>query len=558
MITVLGMLAVSLCEPLVPALLQPLLDQGFAPGGINLWLIPTAIIGIFLVRGVGSFCSQYALAKIANTGILSLRLQLFEKLQQTQPRFFEVESASSINNTMTHDVQNGAGLLVNSVLTVGRDSLTLVTLLAYLFYLNWQLMLVVLLLFPILYGVISLTSRRLGRLNQESLAALDQLSYTVEENVLAYQVIRLQGAEKQQQERYRAIATRVMNLLMKTATASAAITPLTQILTAVSLSIVISFALIQSGEQGYTVGSFAAFITGMLMLVSPIRHLSEIAGPITRGLTCLERAFDFLDNYPRESGGTIQVERVRGNIAFQSVCVSYPGQTQPALWQLDLSIAAGQTVAIVGASGSGKTSLVNLLPRWLSVSAGQVTIDGIPIEQFELTTLRRQFAMVSQNVVVLNDSLLHNVCLGHPPDRLRAQSCLLSANLGDWLSQLPQGMDTLVGHNASQLSGGQRQRLAIARAMYKNAPILILDEATSALDHESERQVQDALASLCVGRTTLIIAHRLSTIEYADRIVVLEQGRLIEQGNHTELLRRQGAYWNFVQLGDRIDKHRPT
>ena len=548
---VVGVVVVSITEPLVPALLKPLLDKGFVGGQLEPWMVPVALIGLFLARGLGSFTAQIALAKVANTGVLRLRMQLFAKLQSAQPSLYRDQNASAINNTLIHEVQGGAGVMVNTLLTLGRDSLTLITLMSYLLYLNWQLIIVVTLLFPILFWTIRKATKRLGRLNQESLRAADTLSYTLEENVLAYREVRLQGAQQQQLSRFEQQAHDLMRLVMKAMTSSALITPMTQFLSAVALSTVISFALLQSSLQGTSVGSFAAFVTGMLMLIAPIKHLSEVAGPLTRALASLERAFDFLDMHPDEVGGTHAPERVRGAVSFQGVSVRYPGADTPVIEHLDLQIAAGETVALVGASGAGKTTLVNLLPRWVDATSGVVTLDGVALPDYQLTALRQQIAMVSQHVVVLNDTLFHNVCLGQTPDRARAQACLEAANLGSWLAEQPLGMDTVVGHNASQLSGGQRQRLAIARAMYKDAPVLILDEATSALDNESERLVQEALARLSQGRTTLVIAHRLSTIEHADRIVVMERGRIVEIGSHTELTALKGAYWNFVQLGIR-------
>ncbi len=550
-LAVMGVVTVSVTEPLVPALLKPLLDKGFVGGELNPWLIPVALVGLFLLRGMGSFTAQIALAKIANTGVLRLRMQLFAKLQSAHPSLFRNESSSAISNTMIHEVQVGAGVMVNTLLTLGRDTLTLITLMAYLLYLNWQLILIVTVLFPMLFLTIRMATRRLGRINREMLGAVDELAYTLEENVLAHQEIRLQGAQRQQSSRFAMQAESLMRLVMKSMTSSALITPMTQLMSAIALSCVISFALLQSSLQGTSVGSFAAFVTGMLMLIAPIKHLSEVAGPLTRSLASLERAFDFLDQHQDESGGHHQPDRVQGAIAFENVSVRYPGTEQSVVTQLDLRVESGETVAFVGASGSGKTTLVNLLPRWVDYTEGSIRIDGVELREFELGALRQQIAMVSQHVVILNDTLFHNVCLGQVQDRERALACLQSANLGDWLSQQELGMDTRVGHNASQLSGGQRQRLAIARAMYKNAPILILDEATSALDNESERLVQDALARLSQGRTTLVIAHRLSTIEHADRIVVMERGRIVEMGRHADLMQRQGVYWNYVRMGER-------
>ena len=550
-VAILGMVAVSLTEPLVPALLKPLLDKGFVGGGLQLWTVPASLLGIFFVRGLGTAITQIALAKVANSGALKLRLQLFEKLQRAQPSLYQHETSSSINNVLTHEIQQGSSLLVMALLTLGRDGLTLLALLAYLLYLNWQLIIVVSLLFPALFWVIRITTKRLSRLNQENHIANDDLAYVIEENVLAYREIRLQGAQQQQLNRFQQHADKSMRLAMKSTSAASLITPFTQFLAAVALSGVISFALIQSTLQGTSVGSFAAFVTGMLMLIAPIKHLSEVTIPLTRSVVALEKVLSFHDRYDNELGGVHAPDRIKGNIQFSDVSVLYSGREKPALDRFSLQIASGETVALVGASGSGKTTLVNLLPRWIEASSGQIELDGVDLKTYDLMALRRQIAMVSQQVIVMNDSLFNNVVLGQLPDKDRAKHCLESANLGDWMKQLPNGIDSQVGHNASELSGGQRQRLAIARAMYKDAPILILDEATSALDNESERLVQDALTRLSQGRTTLVIAHRLSTIENADRIVVMEHGKIVEQGSHADLMRRQGAYWNYVQLGER-------
>ena len=324
---------------------------------------------------------------------------------------------------------------------------------------------------------------------------------------------------------------------------------ITQILAAMALSAVISIALWQGSANTTTVGGFVAFVTAMLLLIAPIKSLSDGATPITRGLAALERGLDLMDLTPDESGGTFVKARARGDIEFSNVSVQYKADAPSAIDKLTLSVKAGETVALVGSSGSGKTTLVNLLPRFIEVSAGTISLDGQEIRAWDLNSLRAQFALVSQHVVMLNSSIAFNVALGQTIDRDKVTQCLMAANLGQLMAELPGGMDTVLGHNAMQLSGGQRQRLAIARALYKNAPILILDEATSALDTESEQAVQVAIRGLTSTRTSLIIAHRLSTIQHADRILMMNAGRIVEAGTHAELLSLDGAYAHLYRLG---------
>ncbi|WP_291066640.1 lipid A export permease/ATP-binding protein MsbA [Hydrogenophaga sp.] len=545
-------LVFALTEPLIPALLKILLDQGFAQGQVALWMVPLALLGLFAVRGLATFLAQYALTHTASLGLLNLRRAMFAQLCEAELALFARQSASKLSNTLVYEVQNGSALLVQSLLTLSKSSLTALALLGYLLFLNWQLTLIVLAIFPGLIWVMRQLSRRLYRLTRASQQATDELAYVVEENALAHRMLRLHAAQARQGVRFERLSLVLRRLAMKSTVAQAAMAPLTQMLAAVALSAVIMVALWQSGTGGVSVGGFVAFVTAMLLLIRPIQQLAEIAGPITRGLAALERALDLIENTPQQSSGSHQVQRARGAIGLRGVWVRYPAaddspgdDTRVALHGVDLEIAPGEVLALVGPSGAGKTTLVNLLPRFVEVEQGQVCLDGVPLTDWDLACLRRQFAMVSQDVVMLNASLAANVALGADEETLdqeRVHQALQAANLGDLIERLPQGIHASVGHNAVELSGGQRQRLAIARAIYKDAPILILDEATSALDNESERLVQDALARLMQGRTTLVIAHRLSTIEHADRVVVLAQGRISEQGTHRELLQADGLY----------------
>ena len=548
-IVALGAIVGAATEPMIPALLKPLLDHGFEQGELEIWKIPAALLLLFGVRGLAGYISQIGLTKITNHGLMAMRRAMFDKILSSHLKLFTDQSSSALSNTLVYEVQTGSVMLVNSILSLTRNTLTLLALTTYLFYLNWKLTLIVAAIFPAVAWVMRVLTRRLHRLTKANQDATDSLAYVVEENVLAHRDVRLHGAQAAQAERFESLSDALRRLAMKSTVAGAAMTPITQMLAAVALSAVISAALIQSANAGTSVGAFVAFVTAMLMIVAPIRQLSEVSSPITRGLAALERGLDLIDATPRETQGSFTQARARGDIRFERLGVQFAPDTPPALKDVNLTIHPGETIALVGASGAGKTTLVNLLPRFVDASAGQVLLDGTDVREWTLPSLRAQFAVVSQHVVMLNDSIAANVSLGLPVDRNRVTQCLDGAHLSSLLEGLPQGIDTLLGHNAMQLSGGQRQRLAIARAMYKDAPILILDEATSALDTESERAVQDALKVLMQNRTTLVIAHRLSTVRHADRIIVMTAGQIVETGNHDDLILQDSQYARLYQMG---------
>ena len=504
---------------------------------------------LFTVRGLSGFLAQLALAKVTNDGLVKLRKAMFDKLLSVRLTLFREQTSSAIANTVVYEVFNGSSLLMNAIIKLARDVLTLLALASYLVYLNWRLTLIVVLLFPAVAFVIQVLSKRLYRLTKESQTATDELAYVVEENVMAHRDVRLHGAQATQGKRFEILSYSLRRLSMKSTAAYAGMSAITQVLAAMALSAVISIALLQSAENTTTVGSFAAFVTAMLLLIAPIKSLSDAATPVTRGLAALERGIDLMGLTPDETGGSFIKARALGDIEFSNVSVVYKADGTPAVNQLNLSINAGETIAVVGVSGSGKTTLANLLPRFVESTSGQVCLDGTQIQDWDLASLRAQFAFVSQHVVMLNSSIAVNVALGKSVDRARVSDCLAAANLTALLNDLPEGLDTVLGHNAMQLSGGQRQRLAIARALYKDAPILVLDEATSALDAESESAVQESIKRLTANRTSIVIAHRLSTIQNADRIIMMESGRIIESGTHVGLLAKNGAYAHLFRLG---------
>jgi subfamily B ATP-binding cassette protein MsbA len=543
-LALLGILVGSATEPAIPALMKPLLDSGFQQGGLVLWHIPVVLLLLFGVRGMAGFLAAYCLARVANASMERLRQHLFEKLMRVDPSLFQTQHASGLTNSMVYEVNNGASLLVSTVLALAKDLFTLVALMGYLLVLNWKLTLIVFAVFPPIAWVVKTVTKRLQKVIRDNQQATEELAYVVEENVLAYRMVRLHNAQHNQSQKFFKVNERLRRLAIKSVVANSLMTPLTQLLAALALSAVITVAIVQSNEthQAVTVGGFAAFITAMLMLISPIKHLSEVLGSLTRGVTAIERGLDMLDAVPDEVQGNYTATAVRGDVEFQNVSLTYPSASTPALDGVSLHIRAGQTVALVGASGSGKTTLANLLPRFLEPTGGQVFLDGVPVREWQLPHLRKHMAYVSQDVVMFNDTIANNIALGDEVDYTRLWHALKAANLAEFVHGLPQQLNSFVGHNATELSGGQRQRLAIARAIYKDASILILDEATSALDNASEQLVKDALHTLMQNRTSIVIAHRLSTIEHADVIVVMQSGKIAEMGSHNALLAQHGAY----------------
>jgi subfamily B ATP-binding cassette protein MsbA len=535
-------------EPAIPQLLRTLTDSGFQPGALPLWAIPLAIVVLFAIRGFSAWVGNYGLTLAAQEAVLAMRARMFAHMLRAAPALFSRNSASSLTNGLVYEVQQGASLLMNSVSILVRDSLTTIAMMVYLVYLDWKLTLFILVLFPVTGVLVRLVSKRLRKLTIAGQEASDQLAYVVEENVLAWRIVRLHGAHAQEAARFEEASRAMRRIAIKQSTSGSLMTPVTQLLAAIALAAVIWVAEYQSAKDHKTVGNFIAFITTMLLVIQPAKRLSDLMTPLTRGTAAMERGIELIEAIPLEVGGSAAPARVRGDIEFREVGLRY-GDPDPvdggqvaALSDISLAIRAGETVAFVGPSGAGKTSLVNLLPRFIEPTSGQVVLDGIPIADYDVTALRSQFALVSQDVVLFNDSVAANVALGVEADLARVRDALAGANLLEHVLGMPGGLQAPIGHNGNQLSGGQRQRLAIARAIYKDAPILILDEATSALDSESERAVQSALELLMKGRTTLVIAHRLSTIEHADRVVAMEHGRIVEQGPHARLLASGGLY----------------
>jgi ATP-binding cassette, subfamily B, bacterial MsbA len=557
--SLLAMAVVAAAETSIPALMKPLLDRGFT-GQLNskLWQVPVFLVGLALIRSLAQFFSNYLLTRVINAVLLKLRQQMFQTLLHASTTFFHKNSASNLINAVVFEVNNVLSIMGGMLISLVRDSLTVIGLIGYLIYLNWQLTLVVMIIFPIIAFIMSKINKRLRSLNREQQSLTSELAYIVEESAAGYKIVKVHGAEEYEMRRFMEKADRLRQFAMKSAVVGGLNQPITQLIASMALSVVLVIALMQSATEGTTVGGFAAFITAMMLVISPIKHLADINQPLQRGLTAAEMIFSLMDQPIEEDqsrkANVKSLDKAKGGIRFEKVSFAYEQETgrKDALSNVDLIINPGEVVAFVGPSGGGKSTLINLLPRFFAPTSGHIFLDDIPLENILLSDVRKQIAFVSQDVILFNDSIAANVAYGsvgpEGVDRQRVLESLEAANLSTLIKELPDGIDTQIGDNGNRLSGGQRQRLAIARAIYKDAPILILDEATSALDSESERQVQDALERLMAGRTTLVIAHRLSTIEHADRIVVLEHGHVIENGSHDELLAHNGLYANLHRI----------
>lgn len=551
---------VAATEAGIPALLKPLLDHGFGTKSSDhaKWLVPLAVIGLAFVRGGAQYLSGYLLQYVSNKVLLELRLKMFDRLVHASVGFFQRETASTIINAVVFEVNQILGVLTSVMITLVRDSLTVVFLLGYLFFLNWRLTLIVAVLLPTIGWLVGKINRRLRRLNRESQALTNELSYIVEETVGGYKVVKVHNGEQYETERFTSMSKRLRGYLMRMTVSGGLAQPLTQFLASIALALVITIAVVQSAHDQTTVGGFVAFVTSMLLIISPLKHLMDVNQPLQRGVTAAELIFGLIDEPSEPAGGGRALANASGHVEFRNVSFSYLAQASDdadesaaprrTLDRVSFTVAPGEMVALAGPSGGGKTTLVNLLPRFFDPTDGEILVDGVPIPEYGIHDLRSQIAMVSQDVVLFNDTIANNVAYGQVADAARVEAALRAGNLWDTVAAMPQGIETLVGDNGMKLSGGQRQRLAIARAVYKDAPILILDEATSALDSESERHVQAALETLMQGRTTLVIAHRLSTIERADRILVLQSGRIAEQGSHRALLEQNGLYAHLHRI----------
>ncbi len=554
-----GTIVAAATEPLIPALIKPLLDGSFVAKDPHfIRLIPLLLVAVFVIRGIAEFVGSLAMAWIAQRVVMDLRNALFVRLLSLPTRYFDDHSAGSLLSRLTYDVTQVMTATTQALVTLVKDSLAVVGLLSWMLYLNWKLSLLALLIAPGIAVMMRLISRRLRRLSRELQDLMGDLTHVIDEILQGHKVIKIFGGQDYERKRFHRVNNRVRQFNLKLAAMSEGSGPLVQLLAVVALGAMIYLAALQSAADQITVGGFVSLFGAMAMMLAPIKRLTKVNEQLQRGLAAAETIFALLDEPPEPDRGTQTIGRIRGEVRFEQVGYRYRADGAEVIQQFDLDVRPGETIALVGPSGSGKTTLMNLLPRFYELQSGEIRLDGIPIRDLRLAELRANIAYVSQDIVLFNDTVAANIAYGAG---FRASEAELlqaaeSAHAMEFIRELPEGLHTLIGENGARLSGGQRQRLAIARALLKNAPILILDEATSALDTQSERKVQQALDTLRQGRTAFVIAHRLSTIETADRIVVLDRGRLVEIGTHGELLARNGLYASLYRM--QVDGNQAT
>jgi subfamily B ATP-binding cassette protein MsbA len=541
---VLGMVLYAAVDTGFAVLVKKFLDGAFVERDPRMLVyVPAGIIVLFLVRGIGDYLSVYAPGWVGRQVIKALRGDVFARYLRLPVSYFDRNGVAQLLSRLTYNIELVAEAATNAVTFIIRDTLTIIGLIGYLVYLNWKLTLFALAVAPLIIGLIRATSTLFRRYSTRIQSSMGDVTRVAKESLESQRMIKVFNAEAQQAETFEEVNEHNRASFMKLITVKAVSNPVVQMIAAAGLAAVMYMAIRDVLDRGLTIGEFTSFLTALLLVTAPLRRLVSVVGPLQQGIAAGESVFEVLDAAAEDPGGDVALDRARGEIEFRDVTFTYDADKGQVLSGISVRVAPGETVAIVGRSGSGKSTLVSLLPRFHDPDSGAVLLDGVDIRTYRLPDLRNQLALVSQDVMLVDDSIRNNISFSAPgASAADVERAARAAHVLEFAAELPEGLDTVIGERGALLSGGQRQRVAIARAILKNAPVLILDEATSALDAESEHLVQTALAGLLEGRTTLVIAHRLTTIERADRIVVMDAGRIVESGTHAELLAAGGVY----------------
>ncbi len=544
-ISVISMILVALSQPAFAWLMKPILDDGFIDKdpAVLQW-IPLAIIGVFIVRTISGFVSDYGMAWIGRTVIQTMRNQMFQRLILLPNKYYDNTSSGETISRFTFDVEQLANASTTAVTILVKDTLMVLSLIGYMFYESPKLAIIFLVIGPVMAALIVMISKRFRVISKRIQNSMGTITHVLEESVQAQRVVKIYGGQEYEKKRFNENNNKNRQQNLKLIVSTSLSTSILQMIVAIALAGIIYMAIEEGINSDMTAGTFMTFITAMMMLFAPMKRLTNINAIIQRGITAADSVFEFLDIQPEINKGQHKVEKVKGELLFENVQFAYASnQDKQVLKKINLLIKPGETVAFVGRSGSGKSTLVNLIPRLYDGFQGKILLDGINIDDYKIDNLRSHIAYVGQEIVLFNDTIEHNIAYGSKQVTSELiNEAARSAHAIEFIEKLPQGMQSMAGEKGVLLSGGQRQRLAIARALLKDAPVLIMDEATSALDTESERMIQEALETLTANRTTLVIAHRLSTIEKADKIVVMDQGEIVEVGTHSELLQKGGAY----------------
>ncbi len=538
---VLGMLILSSTSASFSALMKPLVDKGLvARDSATIQLMPLAIIGIFIVRALGNFLANYGNAWVGRRVIADLRQAMFARLMRLPSGYYDAHPSGGMISKLIFDVEQIGGAITDATIAFIRDGFTVVLLAGWMLYLNWKLTLLFAITLPVSSYVMRIMSRRFRKAGAAIQASMGEISQVAQEATAGQRIVKAFNAQEAEAGLFRRANDHNRKQILKKAAVSSIGVSLLQILAATAFALVIYIAF----RIGMTAGEFTSYMSAVVLLMAPTKGLAKINEILQTALAAAQSVFDLIDEAAEEDTGTTRLDHVRGRVEYRQVGFHYPSADLPALTDVDFIVEPGQTLAIVGASGSGKTTIANLLPRFYRVAGGEIRIDGVNVNEFTLANLRSHIAIVGQETMLFDDTIRNNIAYGSAGDvdERRLEEAAASAYVFEFARRLPEGLQARVGERGSRLSGGQRQRVAIARALYKDAPILVLDEATSALDSESERYVQEAMERLRKNRTTLVIAHRLSTVERADRIIVLARGRIVEAGTHEQLLARNGAY----------------
>jgi subfamily B ATP-binding cassette protein MsbA len=547
----LGLLINAATQPLFAAYLKPLLDGTFMDKDPDIirWA-PFALLFIFLLRGISGFISGYFLSLVGRNVVTTIRSQLFDRLLTLPLSYYDKNNSGKLITLLIFQVEQLAEAATKGLKVLIQDIATIIGLLAWMLYLSWELTVVVLLTGPVIALIISYVSKRFRRFSRQIQNSVGDVTQISSEAIAAPQEIRIFDGIADEKRRFEAVNEQNRRSFMKRTVTELLSMPIVHFIVAIALSVIIYISTNNGLIEHFTPGTFMSFMAAMMLLLDPVKRLTKVNSTLQSGIAAGENIFALLDEPKEKDNGTQSIKRAKGKIEFKQVDFRYNNNADDVLQQINVKVKAGQKIALVGTSGCGKTTFVNMLPRFYDYYAGEILLDNIPITELKLNNLRQQFAYVGQDITLFNDSIRNNIAYGkmcHASDGQIKQAAI-AAHALDFIQTLPNGFDTLVGENGTLLSGGQKQRIAIARAILADAPILILDEATSALDTQSEKAIQAALEVLLKGRTTFIIAHRLSTIESADTILVMEQGKIVEMGTHKELLANGAAYANLHQM----------